>query len=176
LTWIKFCVNNIISYHVFNISAFTIHPVGLRAPTVGGMSGGAALSVTIHHRTDAARGPAHTAALSCAVTATREVHDRPLQDGNHDTQFAVKPAVRQPISAPGLAIPLILAAMAQLARLQIDLDPDRGSDLSGRLAKLGGEILTTNQSGATTPVVSGCRNPVTPWPGELDWSILSPWS
>ena len=59
------------------------------------------------------------------------------------------------------AILLILAAMAQLARLQIDLDPDRGSDLSDRLAKLDGGILSTNQSRATTAIVSGCLNPVT---------------
>jgi hypothetical protein len=59
------------------------------------------------------------------------------------------------------AILLILAVMAQLARLQIDLEPDRASDLSGQLARLGGEILSTKPSGAATVAVSGCRNPVT---------------
>jgi hypothetical protein len=59
------------------------------------------------------------------------------------------------------AILLIFTVMAQLARLQNGLEPDRATDLSGGLARLGGEMLTTKPSGGVTAVVSGCPMPVT---------------
>jgi hypothetical protein len=56
---------------------------------------------------------------------------------------------------------LMLGLTAQAARMSSGTQSDGVTDLTDRLARLGGRILATTPSGASTAFVSGCPNAVT---------------
>jgi len=79
------------------------------------------------------------------------IHGAPPRSGSRAHRMNFLPRCLYAI----LAIPTVIA---QLARMQVGLDPDQSSDLSGGL---GGQALSTKQSGTLTAAVSGCLSPVT---------------
>jgi hypothetical protein len=59
------------------------------------------------------------------------------------------------------AVLLVFAAMAQMTFMQAGLEPDPTTDLSRGLARLGGQMLATDEAGDLTATVPGCPSPVT---------------